>query len=93
MAINHIRLNGVHYVTVETYANLTHRSQEQIRRLIRNGNTIRRLLAIKQTNHYLIPIDEVFDYPFVEPGRIGKIIKYHRYNRDGTLSLLDLPVT
>ena len=82
----------IKFVTVDTFAKVTNRKPEQIRRLIRNGNTIRRLNAMKINNYfYLIPYTEIFEYPFVEPGRTGNKIKYHRYNEDGTISLMEIP--
>ena len=89
--IQHIHVvSGVKYITVRNFAQYTNRKEEQIRRLIRQGNSIRRLSAFKHHGFYLIPITELYEYPFVEPGRYGATIKYHRYNRDGSISLLSI---
>ena len=82
-----ITLNGVSYITVEVFAARTCRKQETIRKLIRKGNCLRSIKAIKHHGYYLIPESEVNEYPFVEPGAKGKFVRYHTYNRDGSLAV------
>ena len=81
-------LNGIQYITVEEFANRTHRKQETIRKLIRKGNCLRRIIALKHHGYYLIPESEVYQYPFVEPGTKSTYIRYHQYCRDGSLAIL-----
>ena len=84
----HMFLNGIQHITVEEFAKRTHRKQETIRKLIRKGNCWRRITALKHHGYYLIPESEVYQYPFVEPGTKTTHIRYHRYNRDGSLAIL-----
>ena len=93
MASDHIRfIDGIPHITVESFALRTNRQQETIRKLIRNGNAIRRLTAVKYNSYYLIPESELYDYPFVEPGKVGLEIRYHQYRKDGGLDFLTIPL-
>ena len=85
-------IDNIPYITVESFAIRVNRKQETIRKLIRNGNSMRKLKAIKHRYYYLIPESELYDFPFVEPGRVGLEIHYHQYRKDGGLDLLVLPV-
>ena len=85
-------INGIPYITVESYAIRTNRKQETIRKLIRKGNSVRKLQAIKLNRFLLIPESEVYDFPFVEPGKVGPIIRYHQYRKDGGLDVLSIPL-
>ena len=86
-------IDGISYITVESFAIRVGRKQETIRKLIRVGNSIRKLRAIKHNNYYyLIPESEIYDYPFVEPGAVGSEIHYHRYRKDGGLDVLTAPL-
>lgn len=85
-------IDNIPYITVESFAIRTNRKQETIRKLVRQGNAIRKLKAIKLRNYLLIPESEIYDYPFVEPGKIGKEIHYHRYKKDGGIELLVIPL-
>ena len=92
MQEHHRYINDIPYITVESFAERTNRKQETIRKLIRKGNAIRKLQAIKYSGYYMIPESELYDFPFVEPGRVGLVVKYHRYRKDGGLDLLEVPL-
>lgn len=89
-------IRDVPFITVESFALRTYRKEATIRKLIREGNAIRKIQAIKQGNYWLIPESEIYDYPFVEPGKVGNkltsVVRYHKYNKDGSISMLTIPI-
>lgn len=77
-----IKIEGIEYYTVASFAELTNKSQQTIRRYILRGNKIRMLKAIKVNQTVLIPITELTAFPFTICGRSYAI--YH-YNNDGKI--------
>ena len=69
-------LNGNDYFTVKQFALLTNRTHQSIRHLIRHGNSIRKLDAIKIGSSIFIPISELTNYPFKACGRGNDVYHY-----------------
>lgn len=64
-----VNVDGTEYWTVHQFAALTNRSVGTIRQLIRNGNRVRKLKNINLGRKPLIPLSELFRFPFVSIGR------------------------
>lgn len=62
-------IDGVDYIHIQKFVDLIDRSQQSTRRLIRDGNTSRRLKALRDRSRLLIAITEIVGYPFVNHGR------------------------
>ena len=64
-----ININGVEYFTVKQLARLTNKEEANIRRLIGEGNRVRKMESKKLCGKPFIPVEELFEFPFVYPGR------------------------
>lgn len=86
-----VQVDGVDYFFVGQFAKLTGYVDSSIRALIYKGNSIRTLRHINLSDKPMIPVTELFDFPFVAKGppsedgvfvhryvlEDGKIIKKH----------------
>lgn len=77
VAIKPIEIGNKKFFTVNQFATLTNRSDQSVYLLIKKGNTIRRLKAIKVANRLLIPTDELNNFPFTPIGAGAKDKPYH----------------
>ena len=62
-------VDGVDYIHIQKFVDLIDRSQMSTRHLIHEGNTARRLKAMRDRCRLLIPIWEVVGFPFVNQGK------------------------
>ncbi len=77
-----IRLDGEMVYTVRQFALLTHRSEQMIRYLVRHGNRIRRLRALKITSRTLyIYATEYHSFPFAVSGKSREVGFYDSRGR------------
>jgi hypothetical protein len=68
---------GKKYFDIKTFAYLTDRTTQTIYRLKDHGNVIRKLNAVVIMGKPMIPIEELTQFPFCEPGVDGyKVVKY-----------------
>jgi hypothetical protein len=78
--IETIHINGMEMLTVTKFAQLIHRSDSSIRRLLAYGNRYRKLKKLVIDGKPFIPLSELEKYPFTFQGRIRKLqddIVYH----------------
>lgn len=66
--IQSISIDGVDCFTIKQFAKLVDRTAEYIRYLISTGNMIRKLKVRKIDTHVYLPVQEIFDFPFVTQG-------------------------
>jgi len=71
------KVNGKEYWTVKQFSSLSQRSEQTIRVYISKGNRKRKLDSIRIGNTRLIPVEELFDFPFLTDGRPSH--KYRDY--------------
>lgn len=64
-----IRIEGKDYWLVSQFAKLTNKKEQTIRLLISKGNRIRKLNHIHIGEKPFICAEELFEFPFVVPGR------------------------
>jgi len=64
-----INIDGTDYWLVTQFSKLTNRSSVSIRALVNRGNRIRKLKAIRINDSVFIEAQELFEYPFVLPGK------------------------
>ena len=79
-----IHINGVEYLTPKTFASTIDKSTPTVWRLIKKGNSIRKLNSVKIGSTILIPLTELIDYPFTLSGnkKLNNKNEYH-YNKEG----------
>ena len=68
-----VTINGEEYFTVQQFARITGKLEGNIRHLIWKGNRIRKIISQNIGNKPFILASEVFDFPFVLPGRISSL--------------------
>lgn len=64
-----IKINGKEYWSVKQFAELSQRTEYTIRMMISKGNSIRKLQSINITGRRYVPVDELFEFPFIANGR------------------------
>ena len=79
-----ININGKECYQVKQFASLTNRTTQSIYNLIREGNSIRKLVAFYVEEKPYIPVSELTDFPFVSPGPFSANNVYH-YNEQGEI--------
>lgn len=62
-------IGGIEYIHIQDFAALTGRSKQAIRRLIEDGNSVRRMKATRDRSRLMIPVMELVGYPFVNQGK------------------------
>lgn len=67
-----IEINGNHYWSVAQFAKLTGRRDATIRRFVREGGEFRKLKATLFYDKPFIHLNELFEYPFSNPGAPNK---------------------
>ena len=70
--IETVYINGVEMLTVSKFAQIIHRSESSVRRLLSYGNRYRRLKKLVLDGKPFIPFSELEKYPFTFQGRIRK---------------------
>lgn len=81
-----IIVNGIEYLTPITFANTVYKSTNTIWRLIKKGNSIRKMQSVKIGSTILIPLTELTEFPFTVPGnkKLNDKKAYY-YNKEGVL--------
>lgn len=79
-----ITIGGVDYITPGQMGAITNKTTMQIYSLIKKGNSIRKMVGLKIGAQWLIPHEEVKNFPFTCVGRRAKGSVYH-YNYDGSI--------
>lgn len=75
--MNVYRIHNINMIHITEFANALNRSITSTRHLVEDGNTVRKLKAFRDRSRLMIPVSEIYGYPFIEsgPGRNRKI--YH----------------
>jgi len=71
-----ILVGGKEYWTVKQFSALCQRSEQSVRLYICKGNRKRKLESILVGNTRLIPVEELFNFPFLTDGRPSSIGDY-----------------
>ena len=75
-------VGGEEYYTVSQMAALTNRSDQCVYKLVRAGNSVRRMHCLKVVGRVLIPVSELTEYPFTPVG-IKSNSKIYHYSKEG----------
>ena len=70
-----ISIDGEAYYTVSEFANMTHRTEQSVRRLIAYGNRVRKLRVLNVVGRLLVPAAELTEFPFTTSG--ARLDVYH----------------
>lgn len=62
-------IGGIEYIHIQDFAEITGRSKQAIRRLIEDGNSVRRLKATRDRSRLMVPVMELVGFPFVNQGK------------------------
>jgi len=68
-----LTINGEEYFTVQQFSRITGKLEGNIRHLIWKGNRIRKIITHNIGNKPFILAIELFNFPFVLPGRVSSI--------------------
>ena len=71
-----IEINDELYYTVKQFALLTNRTEQSVRRLINEGNRVRKLFSKKIGHTILVPHGELVAFPFTVSGHAEQIYHY-----------------
>lgn len=71
-----VNINGREYWSVNDFATLTQRSDRVIRNLVKFGNRLRKLVAIKVHDRLYIEAEELFDFQFTSGGQPANMGDY-----------------
>jgi len=80
-------IDGIRYVSVPDASQFWNKSITQVRYLIQHGNSRRKLQAARFGKHYMIPEDELYNFPFVRQGNGSRTGEIYNYTKDGELVL------
>lgn len=80
-------LEGIDMIHISEFAELTHRSIQSTRRLIENGNSIRKLKSFRDRSRLMIPVVELTGFPFTAQGTaVNSKEIFHYYEEDGNMT-------
>lgn len=82
--IEPIIIDGKKYITVTQFAVLTNRSDQSVYKLIKQGNTIRKLRCLRIAGRVLIPMTEISDFPFTGVGA-NSVERQYNYIKEGEI--------
>jgi hypothetical protein len=71
-----LEINGAKYFTVERFARVTNRTQQNVRHLMAQGNRVRRLRSFYLAGKPFVPYEELTEFPFTSAGRPERIYHY-----------------
>jgi len=74
---NVISINGSKYYSVSTFAKLTKRTEQAVRKLVLKGNRTGKLKAIKIKRTVVILASELTDYNFCLAGTSGLVTRFN----------------
>lgn len=72
---------GIDFIHISDFARLTNRSVQSTRRLIENGNKIRKMKFFRDRSRLLVPVVELTGYPLVGPGHSTGIVIISHYKK------------
>lgn len=76
-------IHNIDMIHISEFTQFTNRSVTSVRYLIENGNVVRKLKSFRDRSRLMIPLTELYGYPFVRQGSaMGKREIYH-YNNKG----------
>lgn len=87
MKLKVIEIDGIRYVTVPDASKFWNKSITQVRHLIEHGNSRRKLRAERYGKHYMIPEEELYNFPFVRQGKGSSTGEVYCYTEEGELVL------
>lgn len=78
-------LEGVDMIHIAEFSDLLGRSVQSTRRIIENGNAVRKLKSYRDRSRLMIPVSEITGYPFVNAGHSdnAREIFHFRFVEDG----------
>ena len=78
--MNIYTIHGIEMTHISEFAAALSRSVTSTRHLVEDGNTIRKLKAFRDRSRLMIPISEIYGYPFIErgPGNNRKIFHFRK---------------
>lgn len=79
---------GIDYIHISEFAQATNRSLQSTRVLIEKGNSVRKLKAFRDGSRLMIPIKELYGFPFTCKGQ-GTSKEIFHYAEDGTRYLCE----
>lgn len=88
MIDNIYTVDGTPCITIKNFSDLTKRSESSIRHLIIKGNIIRKLRTVYVGDKPLIPVEELYEFPFVKNGRpneFGFLVTKYRHTDNGLI--------
>ena len=83
-------IEGKGYIHIQPFSKSIDLAQQFIRKLIEQGNCVRRMHAIRDNSRYMIPTKELVGFPFVNQGRqvngrdIYHYVPFDRNNKEVT---------
>lgn len=83
-------LQNIDMMHITDFTTLTHRSNQSTRHLIEDGNVIRKMKFFRDRSRLMIPVAELYGYPFVKPGHSEYERAIYHYKEvtkeDGTIT-------
>lgn len=79
---------GIDYIHISEFAQATNRSLQATRVLIEKGNCIRKLKAFRDGSRLMVPIKEMYGFPFTCKGQ-GTSKEIFHYTEDGARYLCE----
>lgn len=78
--MNIYTIHGIEMVHITEFAQALSRSVTSTRHLVEEGNTVRKLKAFRDRSRLMIPVTEIYGYPFIEsgPGNNRKIYHFRK---------------
>ena len=82
--MNIYTIHGIEMVHITEFAQALSRSVTSTRHLVEEGNTVRKLKAFRDRSRLMIPVTEIYGYPFIEsgPGNNRKIYHFRMIEGD-----------
>lgn len=78
-----VTINGRDYLTVQDFAKITNRSVASVRQYMSLGNRIRKIKSMRLAGRALIPVTEVYTFPFTMSGRNTEDVYNYRLGEEG----------
>ena len=79
---------GIEYIHISEFAKATNRSLQSTRVLVEKGNSVRKLKAFRDGSRLMIPVAELYGFPFTCKGQ-GTSKEIFHYAPDGSRFLCE----
>lgn len=79
-----LTIDGVEYLTIAAFARRRNKTVGHVRRLVTQGNCIRKLSAVWVLGVPVIPVSELTEFPWTVTGLKSQNKPYH-YNEDDSI--------